>query len=197
LKEVHHRVKNNLQVISSILNLQSSFVTDEKILDILEESRNRIRSMAIIHENLYQTSNFSSINFTNYLGNLTRDLISSYQVETDKVELKLDLQQVGLVLDQAIPCGLMINEIITNALKYAFPNGKKGTVNISMTEEKEIVTLRIEDNGIGLPKGFNYLESETLGLQLVATLVEQLEGELVLESDGGTKYCITFEKQKP
>ena len=195
LKEVHHRVKNNLQVISSILNLQSSFVTDEATLDILEESRNRIRSMAIIHENLYQTSNFSSINFSNYLSNLTNDLISTYQVQEDKIELKLDLQEVAIALDQAIPCGLMINEIITNALKYAFPNNMKGTVLISMREEKEIVTLCVEDNGIGLPKGFNYLESETLGLQLVATLVEQLEGTLILESDKGTKFLITFEKQ--
>lgn len=196
LKEVHHRVKNNLQVISSILNLQSSFVTDEKTLDLLEESRNRIRSMAIIHENLYQTSNFSSINFANYLGNLTNDLISTYQVQEDKIELILDLQEVAIALDQAIPCGLMINEIITNALKYAFPNNRKGTVLISLREEKDIVTLCVEDNGIGLPKGFNYLESETLGLQLVATLVEQLEGTLILEAEKGTKFLITFEKQK-
>jgi PAS domain S-box-containing protein len=196
LKEVHHRVKNNLQVISSILNLQSSFVTDEKTLDILEESRNRIRSMAMIHENLYQTSNFSSINFANYLANLTNDLISTYQVQEDIIDLQLDLQEVAIALDQAIPCGLMINEIITNALKYAFPNNAKGTVLISMREEKEIVTLCVEDNGIGLPVGFNYLESETLGLQLVATLVEQLEGTLILESKKGTKFLITFEKQK-
>jgi len=196
LKEIHHRVKNNLQVISSILNLQSSFVKDKQTLDILEESRNRIRSMAIIHENLYQTTNFSSINFSNYLKNLTSNLIASYQVNTGKVTLREDLSKVDLVLDQAIPCGLLVNELITNSLKYAFPNNRSGEIVIMLKEIKNNIHLSISDNGVGLPLEFEELNSETLGLQLVSTLVEQLEGEIEVENFKGVKYLITFEKAK-
>lgn len=196
LKEIHHRVKNNLQVISSILNLQSSFVKDKQTLDILEESRNRIRSMAIIHENLYQTTNFSSINFSDYLTNLTSNLIASYQVNTGKVTLKEDLSKVDLVLDQAIPCGLLVNELITNSLKYAFPDGRSGEITINLTEQKNRINLSIGDDGIGLPADFDILNSDTLGLQLVSTLVEQLDGEIEVDNTKGIKYLITFEKAK-
>jgi PAS domain S-box-containing protein len=196
LKEIHHRVKNNLQVISSILNLQSSFVKDKQTLDILEESRNRIRSMAIIHENLYQTTNFSSINFSDYLKNLTSNLIASYQVNTGKVTLREDLSKVDLVLDQAIPCGLLVNELITNSLKYAFPDGRSGEIAIILKEVKNNIHLSISDNGVGLPPEFDILNSDTLGLQLVSTLVEQLDGEIEVDNSEGIKYLITFEKAK-
>lgn len=194
LKEIHHRVKNNLQVISSILNLQSSFVNDEKTLDILEESRNRIRSMAIIHENLYQTSNFSSINFSNYLLSLTTSLITSYRIHSGVVELKTQLDSVELALDQAIPCGLLVNELITNALKYAFPGNRSGIIFLGLTEKETSIELVISDDGIGMPKEFSILNSDTLGLQLVNTLVEQLDGEIKVENSGGIKYLITFDK---
>lgn len=196
LKEIHHRVKNNLQVISSILNLQSSFVKDKKTLDILDESRNRIRSMAIIHENLYRTTNFSSIDFSSYLLNLTTNLISSYHVQTGIVKLKTEMDPIDLVLDQAIPCGLMVNELITNSMKYAFQNKGEGEIFIGLKEENNKILLKIEDNGIGLPKGFDIMKSDTLGLQLVATLVEQLDGEISVNNFHGTKYLITFEKAK-
>jgi len=196
LKEIHHRVKNNLQVISSILNLQSSFVKDEKTLDILEESRNRIRSMAIIHESLYQTSNFSSINFSDYLLNLTTSLIASYRVHSGSVELKTQVDRVELVLDQAIPCGLLVNELITNALKYAFPGNRSGVIFMGLTEKEMCIELVISDDGVGMPEGFSILNSDTLGLQLVNTLVEQLDGEIRVENSGGIKYLITFDKTK-
>jgi PAS domain S-box-containing protein len=196
LKEIHHRVKNNLQVISSILNLQSSFVKDEKTLDILEESRNRIRSMAIIHESLYQTSNFSSINFSDYLLKLTTSLIASYRVNTGSVELKTQVDRVELVLDQAIPCGLLVNELITNALKYAFPGNRSGVIFMGLTEKEMCIELVISDDGVGMPEGFSILNSDTLGLQLVNTLVEQLDGEIRVENSGGIKYLITFDKAK-
>lgn len=197
LKEVHHRVKNNLQIISSILNLQSSYVEDEKILEIIEESRHRIRSMAIIHENLYQTTNFSSINFKNYSRELVRNLISSYQFNKDlEVDLIEKVELVELNLDQAIPCGLIINEIITNSMKYAFPNRKKGKIYLELKEKNTNITLVVGDDGIGLPKEFNVKEAETLGLQLVMTLVEQLDGNIKIETSKGIKYFITFEKQK-
>ncbi|MES2589847.1 MAG: histidine kinase dimerization/phosphoacceptor domain -containing protein [Bacteroidota bacterium] len=196
LKEVHHRVKNNLQIISSILNLQSSYINDEKILEILEESRHRIRSMAIIHENLYQTTNFSSINFKNYSRELVRNLISSYQFNKHlEIELVENVDLVDLSLDQAIPLGLIINEIITNSMKYAFDNMKKGKIYLELKEKNNNITIVVGDNGIGLPKDFDINKSDTLGLQLVITLVEQLDGKIKLENKKGIKYFITFEKQ--
>ena len=195
LKEIHHRVKNNLQVISSILNLQSSFIDDEKTLAILQESRNRVRTMAIIHENLYRTEDFSSINFSNYIDNLTGNLISSYKIN-EEINLVKNLNEVELVLDQAIPCGLIVNEIISNSLKYAWEQNEKGSIFISLREEKNVVYLEISDDGVGLPFDFNSAITDTLGLQLVSTLVEQLDGEIFVDSDKGTKYLIKFDKIK-
>lgn len=196
LKEIHHRVKNNLQIISSILNLQSSFVTDENTLEILQESRNRIRSMAIIHENLYRTEDFSSINFADYLMNLVTNLIASYRIRVD-IELSSEIEKINLLLDQAIPCGLLANELITNSLKYAWPNDEDGKIIIQLKQEGSQVSLLIGDNGIGLPKKFNEMNSDTLGLQLVLTLVEQLDGELTVNLENGTEYLIKFDNLKP
>lgn len=195
LKEIHHRVKNNLQVISSILNLQSSFVTDENTLGILQESRSRIRSMAIIHENLYRTEDFSSIKFASYIENLTQNLIASYSFNRE-VKLELNMMEIDLVLDQAIPCGLLINELITNSLKYAWKEGENGVININLKEENRIVELEISDNGIGLPTEFESMKSDTLGLQLVITLAEQLDAELKVDVREGTKYLIKFDNIK-
>jgi len=193
LKEVHHRVKNNLQIINSILNLQSSYVTDEKILEIINESQNRIRSMSYIHESLYQTNNFSSINFKDYIENLINNLIYSYQVGGNIIVVK-EIESIDLSLDQAIPCGLILNEIITNALKYAYLPGEKGKINIIIKENNTNIELTVQDFGIGLPKNFNIETSESLGLSLVHTLVDQIDGELIVKSDGGTKFLIIFEK---
>ncbi len=195
LKEIHHRVKNNLQIISSILNLQSSFVTDKNTLEILQDSRNRIRSMAIIHENLYRTEDFSSINFADYLINLVTNLIASYRINDD-IQLECDVDQINLVLDQAIPCGLLVNELITNSLKYAWPNQQLGIIKLGLKERKGVVILTIGDNGIGLPVAFEELNSDTLGLQLVVTLVEQLDGKLDVNSANGTEYLVKFENIK-
>lgn len=196
LKEIHHRVKNNLQVISSILNLQSSFVTDENTLGILQESRNRIRSMAIIHENLYRTEDFASIKFDNYLRNLSANLIASYSVGR-QIDFDAHLQEVDLVLDQAIPCGLLTNELITNALKYAW-EGKDvdAKIRLNLKQEGDIITLTIADNGIGLPEAFETMQSDTLGLQLVTTLAEQLDADLKVTSNEGTEFQLSFENVK-
>lgn len=195
LKEVHHRVKNNLQVISSILNLQSSYVKDEGTLAILHESQNRIKSMSFIHESLYQTKNFSSIDFSEYIINLTNNLLQSYRLAEDEVDMQQQIDKIQIGLDQAIPCGLIINELVSNALKYAFKPKSKGTIRIALSEKKGKVTLMIEDDGIGLPKDFDYTQAESLGLQLVHTLVEQLDGQIKVSSKKGTKYLISFVKQ--
>jgi PAS domain S-box-containing protein len=192
LKEVHHRVKNNLQVISSILNLQSSYVKDKKTLEILRESQNRIKSMSFIHESLYQTRDFSSINFTEYVTNLSNNLVHSYQSFEEKVELDLKIQDVYLNLDVAIPCGLIINEILSNALKYAFPKNRPGKINIRLTHKNQEITLVISDNGIGLPAHIDYNNTESLGLQLVVTLVDQLGGSIKMDRSKGTRFTIVF-----
>lgn len=195
LKEIHHRVKNNLQIISSILNLQSSFVEDEGTLEILRESRNRIASMAIIHENLYQLEDFSSIEFGSYLYNLTLNLMGSYRI-SEKIKLETDISEVDLVLDQAIPCGLIVNELISNSLKYAWDNNQEGIISVSIKQLKNKIILEVKDNGKGLPELYEKMNTETLGLQLVSTLVEQLDAELIVDIKKGTKYLLTFDNTK-
>jgi len=197
LKEVHHRVKNNLQVISSILNLQSSYVKDEGTLNILKESQNRIKSMAFIHESLYQTKDFSSINFTEYVVNLSQNLIHSYSNFDHEIKLNLDIQNVFLNLDLAIPCGLIINEIVSNALKYAFvDNSHGGEINIDMQINGDDLVLKVGDNGKGLPKNIDYRNTESLGLQLVVTLTDQLGGKIELDLEKGTNYTIIFKQNQ-
>jgi len=193
LQEVHHRVKNNLQVISSILSLQSNYVKDEKTLEILDESQNRIKSMSYIHETLYQTTDFSSIEFSNYLNTLASNLIHSYSYTTGEVSLVPDYDEIYLTIDQAIPCGLIVNELVSNAMKYAFGD-KKGTIFLSIKETDTQISLRVADNGVGLPKDFKYEESDSLGMQLVYSLIDQLDAKLELVTKKGTDFLITFEK---
>jgi two-component sensor histidine kinase len=192
LKEVHHRVKNNLQVISSILSLQTAHVDgDQRILELLRVSRDRIRSMSFIHESLYQNKDFSSIDMATYIDGLSRNLVMSYSL-SGKVTLERDLQKTELVLDQAIPCGLILNELISNALKHAFPNGKEGRVHIGLSTEENEIRITVSDNGTGLAEGFDTERDGNLGLELVHTLVEQLDGRLEVSSGQGVTYLLTF-----
>lgn len=197
LKEVHHRVKNNLQVISSILNLQSSYVKDENTLEILRESQNRVKSMSFIHESLYRSKDFSQVNFSDYLNNLINNVVHTFLLPDKDVMLKIDLGAVNLNLDQAIPCGLILNELLTNAMKYAFVNIEDPELYIRLEEKDNMVYIYIEDNGIGLPEDFKIDESDSLGLQLVQTLTDQLDGTLNFKTQEGTKYLLTFEKLNP
>lgn len=194
LKEVHHRVKNNLQVISSILNLQSTYVKDEKTLYILRECQNRIKSMAFIHEALYQNKNFSEIPFNEYLSMLVKNLFHSYNIDNVNVKLNFDIDEVFLNLDTSIPCGLIVNELVSNSFKYAFPDKKQGFIFISLKQKNNDVTLIIKDNGVGLPNEVDFRNTESLGLQLVVTLVEQIGGVIKLDSTSGTKFEITFKQ---
>lgn len=196
LKEVHHRVKNNLQVISSILNLQSSYIADKKVIELLKESQNRIKSMSFIHESLYQSKDFSSVKFSGYIQHLVNNLLLSYKPKEKNISLIQKIDNVFLNLDQAIPCGLIINELVSNALKYAFKKRGKGELCISIAEDKkDNVKITIADNGPGLPKGVNYRNTQSLGLQLVMVLVSQLRGVIQLNNKKGAKYIITFNKQ--
>ncbi|MES2591572.1 MAG: PAS domain S-box protein [Bacteroidota bacterium] len=191
LKEVHHRVKNNLQIILSILNLQYGAITDKKTLELLRDVRSRIKAMSFIHELLYQTNDFSSINLSEYISNISTNLIYSY-TQNHPIDLKLDIDAVFLDLDRAIPCGLIINELLTNALKYAFSDQKEGQVSISLKQRENYIRLIIADNGKGFPAHIDYKNTESLGMQLVITLVQQLRAEIVLDNSNGAKYTITF-----
>lgn len=194
LSEVHHRVKNNLQVISSILNLQSAYVDDEKTLEILEESQNRIKTMSFIHQTLYQTSDFSAIGFSEYIETVVVNLLQSYSLEDKEVVLIKEMDSINLPLDQSIPCGLIVNELVTNAIKYAYIGIDAPILTIRITVAKEKIEIEVKDNGIGLPKDFKYEESNSLGMQLVYSLVDQLEGELVINYDKGTSFLVKFDE---
>ncbi len=195
LQEVHHRVKNNLQVISSILSLQSNYVKDDKTLEILDESQNRIKSMSYIHETLYQTTDFSSIEFSDYLNRLATNLIHSYSYGNGPINLNSSYDKIYLDIDNAIPCGLIVNELISNALKYAYDTDG-GIIDLSMKEKDSKIFLRVADAGKGLPEDFKYEESDSLGMQLVYSLVDQIDAKMELNtSDKGTEFLITFERK--
>ena len=192
LKEVHHRVKNNLQIISSILNLQSATITDQNTLDLLKNSQNRIRSMSLIHELLYQTKDFSTINFSEYIVSISTNLFQSYN-QNKNTKLTLDLDPLFLDLDIAIPCGLIINELVTNSLKYSFDNNQtNGEVKIQLSQKEDDVLLKIEDNGKGFPNDIDFRDTESLGMQLVVSLIDQIDGEIILENTSGAKYELRF-----
>jgi PAS domain S-box-containing protein len=195
LKEVHHRVKNNLQVISSILSLQASYVKDENTLNILKESKNRIKTMAFIHERLYQTNDFSEINFSDYIVSLSKNLVHSYGIYDNLIDLNLSVDEISLNLDLSIPCGLIVNELISNSLKYAFSKTNKGAIYIGLFENEKGINLIVQDNGSGLPEGIKYRNTDSLGLQLVMTLVEQIDGKIELDNTNGAKYIIIFKKE--
>lgn len=195
LQEVHHRVKNNLQVISSILNLQSSYVDDEGTLEILKESQNRIKSMSFIHETLYRTTDFSSINFAEYIKSLSYNLIQSYRLQNCHIEFEADIDVVEMSIDQAIPCGLIVNELVSNALKYAYKDREEGKLSILLKDINNRIHLRISDDGIGLPENFKFEKTDSLGVQLVYSLTEQLDGTIDVESNSGTSFLITFDKR--
>lgn len=196
LREIHHRVKNNLQIISSLLSLQSQYIKDKPCADMLKESQDRIRSIAVIHEKLYQSEDLASIKADEYIGTLVHGLHRSYVVRTDWITLTMDVEDIPLRVDTAIPCGLIINELVSNSLKHAFPRGK-GEIKVTLHSLNGDIELLVADNGIGLPEDIDFRTTETLGLRLVAMLAEdQLNGEIELNRMGGTAFHIRFKEQK-
>lgn len=193
LREIHHRVKNNMQIISSLLRLQSRNVKDETVLDMFKVSQNRIRSMAFIHEALYQSEDLAMIDFSIYIRKLITHLFSVYSTETKLPNLRLNVKNVYLDINRAIPCGLTINELVSNSLKHAFPDSRKGEIIVEMRSDKKgKYTLIVKDTGIGMPKELNIHNTETLGMQLVNDLVEQIDGTIELNRIGGTTFSIMF-----
>jgi len=196
LKEIHHRVKNNMQIVSSLLSLQMDFIKNEEDRDIFVESQNRVHTMALIHEKLYQSHDLVNINFGEYLENLVNSLMHSYQVSPGAVRIVSRVDDIFLSIDVAIPCALIINEIISNSLKHAFPEGRAGEITISMEREEaekgEGYLLSVGDNGVGLAPSVDRETPRTLGIQLIRTLVRQLRGAVEIQTEGGTRYVITF-----
>jgi PAS domain S-box-containing protein len=192
LREIHHRVKNNLQIISSLLNLQSDYLENEKDKNIFRDSQSRVKSMAIIHEKLYQSSNFSEIDFKGYIDSLTSYLFQSYPINPSKIKFESDIDDITLSMDTAIPCGLIINELVSNSLKYAFPDDRDGKIKIKLKSIDDHFVLEIEDNGIGFPENFDIKDTESLGLKLVYSLTKQIDGQLEILANEKTKFRIIF-----
>src|SRR5271157_186680 len=189
LKEIHHRVKNNLQIVSSLLYLQSRKTSDDQVLSVLRESQTRVRSMALIHEKLYQCDDLANINLGDYIRSLTSYLLNSYGVASNMVGLKINVESAPLGLDRAIPCGLIINELVSNALKYAFPQGRKGEIFVNLLRDGDgKLILMVKDDGVGLPEDLEIADAPSLGLQLVNTLVRQLDGTIEVGRKGGTEF---------
>ncbi len=218
-KEINHRIKNNLQIVSSLLSLQAEKFSDKKVIEAFKESESRILSISLIHQELYETGKLDSLDFSSYLRKLVADLTSTYNIEDCKVQVDLDESNIFLFVDTAISLGIIINELFTNSIKYAFPAGIKGEIRISLIREKfmereneksdktlfansqkmpetcERYKLVFADNGRGLPEKIDFRNPDTLGLQLVNALVDQIEGSLYLERGEGTKFIIEFRNE--
>jgi PAS domain S-box-containing protein len=192
LKEIHHRVKNNLQIIASLLALQADGLHDPTLVARLEDSQHRVHSMALIHETLYQAPDLARFHFAQYVEQLATYLFLAYTVPDAPITLHTQADDVALDLDRAIPCGLILNELLSNALKYAFPDGRAGEIRVELQAVAGQVRLRVRDTGVGLPQGLEWRQPDSLGLQLVGLLTEQLGGTLTLERDGGTAVTILF-----
>jgi PAS domain S-box-containing protein len=204
-KEIHHRIKNNLQVISSLLFLQSEYVRDAKTREMFKESQNRVRSMALLHQKLYQSKNLAGIESSEYIKDLTRNLLSSYGVSDSDIRLSVVAEGIILGMDTAVPCGLIINELVSNSLKHAFPPHRSGEIRVQLSrserpadadpqEEGAWYRLVVADNGIGFPKGLNFRQTDSLGLKIVCTLTDQLSGRIELQRNGGSIFTILFQE---
>ncbi len=192
LKEIHHRVKNNLQVITSLLNIQTRFLASSEAKEVLDDVRNRVHSIAAIHEMLYESGDLSRIDFQAYMRQIASDVTAFYGINSDRIRVLMDGQQVKLNISQAVPCGLIVSELLTNALKHAFPDGRPGVVQLDLRMDNDC-KLMVSDNGVGLPEDLDPKESGSMGLQLVSLLTEQLPGTLTIERSHGTRITICFQ----
>jgi len=194
LREIHHRVNNNMQIISSLLNLQKEYVREDETRDVLQDSQSRVKSMAMVHEKLYLSGDLSHINFKQYTEKLVSDIFYTYESQIGTIKPILNLENIELNMETAIPLGLIINELVANSLKFAFPNNEKGSIIVDMKTKNDEYALIIADDGIGFPADVDFKKTNSLGLQLVNNLVNQLDGEITLDRTHGTAYKITFKE---
>jgi PAS domain S-box-containing protein len=192
LREIHHRVKNNLQIISSMLKLQSGYTDDPVASEYLKISQNRVKTMALIHQQLYRSDDLGGINFEEYMKILIKNLFDAYGIKTADISTEIRSKNILLGIDKAIPCGLIINELVSNSLKHAFTHSSKGIIKIEMQEHNNEYLMTISDNGSGIPENIDYRNTQTLGMQLVMTLIDQLDGKINLENKAGSKFILTF-----
>ncbi|MGE0020579.1 MAG: histidine kinase dimerization/phosphoacceptor domain -containing protein [Draconibacterium sp.] len=193
LREVHHRVKNNMQIISSILSMQSRNIDDPRLQEILQESQNRIHSMALIHENLYNHKSLANIMFSTYIKSLTGNIARTYSNQQANIQFDYQIDDAYLPMDIAIPCGLIINELISNSFKYAFVNRPSGIISIHFKNIRDNeYTLIVADNGVGIPPDINVLKTKSLGMKILHRLVQQIDGEIANDFSNGTKFIIHF-----
>jgi PAS domain S-box-containing protein len=196
LKEIHHRVKNNLQITSSLLRLQAGKIVDPGAKQLLRESQDRIRSMALVHEMLYRAQDLARVDFAAYVRTLVVELLRSYNASR-RIRPVVELEQVVLGVDMAVPCGLVINELVANALKHAFPGDRKGHVYVRMTSSADRYRLSVRDDGVGLPPDVDFVRTGTLGLQLVRMLTEQIGGDIAVDRRAGTEFVVEFPRPPP
>ena len=196
LREIHHRVKNNLMIISSLLNLESRYIEDQEVLNVFKDTQNRARSMALIHDRLYQTSHFKSIDIGDYIRTLAGDLLKTYAADSDLITLNLNVDDVMVDINTMIPVGLIVNELLSNCLKHAFPDDKSGQIDINFHYNHPKYLLTIEDDGVGFPENIDHKKTKSLGLRLVDILSDQIDGTVELKRDNGTQFCIEFEEKK-
>jgi len=194
LKEVHHRVKNNLAVIGGLLGLQADGLKDERARTSLAESQQRVLSMALIHEYLYSSKNLDRVNFGEYARQLVSELIASYALESGLVAVEIEVEAIELPVHRAIPCGLILNELLSNCLKYAFPRDRKGKIKVRFARlESGALSLSCRDDGIGIPESLDWRNAKSLGLRIVQILAKQIDGELTLDRNaGGTRFELQF-----
>lgn len=193
LKEIHHRVKNNLQVVSSLLQLQSQRSPDPAIVELFRESQHRVRSMALVHERLYRSQDFLHVDFTDYIASLAKYLFHSYKVDANRIRLDVEVRAVQLSIDAAIPCGLLVNELVANCLKHAFQGRDHGCVRIELVPATAgHIVLSVRDDGVGLPADLDLLNARSFGCQLVVDLAGQLHGTVQVERNGGTTVRVLF-----
>ena len=186
-------MKNNLQIVSSLLELQSDALDDAALLAQFRDSQDRIRSMALVHETLYQSQELARLDLARYIHTLSAQLVQSYNIDPQRITVRIQVHKVVLDMDQAIPCGLILNELLSNAFKYAFPHNRTGAVHVALhADTAQQVALVVRDNGIGFPDEIDFRHTESLGLQLVAMLTEQLQGTIALERADGTIFTLTF-----
>ena len=194
LREIHHRVKNNMQIVLSLLNLQSKYVETDEAAEILQEAQNRVKAMATIHEKLYQSADLSTIDFAEYIHSLISGIFFSHKIKEGQVESIIEIEDIKLNIETAVPCGLIISELVSNSLKHAFPHGKTGIIRVALHSKGNLFNLTVSDDGIGFPEDLDFEKANSLGLQLVNNLIRQIDGNIKLDRSEGTKFIITFKE---